>query len=313
MWPKGDAEAHTLDALALMRAAGLEPDPWQTAVATTQGDQLLLCHRQAGKSTIIAAMALAMALSKERALVLLVSRSMRQSTELYRKVKQFYNIVHPLELTRDTETGLELVNGSRILSLPASEQTIVGFSAVDLLVLDEAARIPDGTYYAVRPMLAMSQGRMIALSSPFGRRGFFYEAWSNQAMQGNAMDLATVESLLADLHFPIEEVSDGGLAGERDEREYTWTKTFLPATHNARLSRRFLAHERREIPDVWFKQEWLCEFIDLGNVVFRYEDLQGMASERAGFFDPEGTFHEDERVTLPREAFALGNGSAWAH
>lgn len=309
-----------LDALSLMRLAGLTPDPWQVRVATTQGDQLLLCHRQAGKSTIVAAIALAAALRKPDALTLLLSRSMRQSGELFRKVKRFYNLVHPIPLSKDTERELELTNGSRIISLPASEETIVGYSAVDLLILDEAARIPDGTYYAVRPMLAMSQGALLALSSPFGQRGFFYEAWEGRHVQDHAMDLATVEALLADLHFPVQEPSEEGLAPSPfldDERSYTWTRTFLPCTHNPRMAqrKRFLAHERRSIPDLWFRQEYLCEFVELGSVVFRYEDLLSIASQDGrAFFDGDGVFHGEAPVGLEeRPAFGLGNGSAWTH
>jgi len=314
LWPEEVRdEGSPLDAVSLMRAAGLEPDPWQARVATTPGNQLLLCHRQAGKSTIVAAIALADALAQDNALVLLVSRSMRQSTELFRKVKQFYNIVHPVSLVKDTETGLEFPNGSRIQSLPASEETIVGFSAVTTLVLDEAARIPDGTFYATRPMLAMSQGRMICLSSPFGRRGFFYEAWEETTSE-HALDLATVEKLLADLHFPIEEYSDtSAVEVPLDQRSYQWTKTFLPATHNGRLSRRYLAHERRSIPALWFDQEWLCKFVELGEVVFRYEDIMAMVSQDIRpFFDEAGTFDAEAPVQVAeRGGFALGNG--WTH
>jgi hypothetical protein len=247
----------SLDALALMRRAGMIPDPWQVRVATAPGNQLLLCHRQAGKSTIVAAIALAAALRKPDSLVLLLSRSMRQSGELFRKVKTFYNLVHPMPLAKDTERELELENHSRVISLPASEETIVGYSAVDLLLLDEAARIPDGTYYAVRPMLAMSQGVLIALTSPFGQRGWFYEAWEGQHAEERALDLATVEALLADLHFPIEEYSGPGLetgAMFDDTRLFEWTRTFLPCTHNPRMAqrKRFLAHERRTIPTCGF-------------------------------------------------------------
>lgn len=317
--PPEPVEPGQYDALTLMRAAGLEPDPWQVRVATTPGDQLLCCHRQSGKSTIVAALALADALAHPESLILLVSRSMRQSTELYRKVRQFYNIVHPLALVKDTETGMELDNHSRILSLPASEETIVGFSAVTTLMLDEAARIPDGTYYATRPMLAMSQGRMIALSSPFGRRGFFYEAWAQTATQAGALSLADVERLLADLAFPIDEPSAHAPCSSpshlSDERSYQWAKTSLTAPQNPRLSRQFLAHERRSIPDLWFRQEWLCEFIELGEVVFRFEDLQGMVSQDVQpFFAADGSLIETQPVLQQeREAFGLGGNGVWTH
>lgn len=270
-----------VSALALMRAAGMEPDPWQATVATTQGDQLLLCHRQAGKSTIVAAIALEDACKEAGSLVLLVSRSMRQSGELFRKVKTFYNLTRPLPLLQDSALSMELSNHSRIISLPGSEETIVGYSKVKRLIMDEAARIPDATYYAVRPMLAMSGGSLLGLSSPFGRRGWFWEAWEGQQQDEQAMDLATVERLLADLNFPLGEYSEGltdtGQSPEV-EKSYTWTKTKLTAPENTRLSRRYLASERRSIPDLWFRQEWLCEFVELGDVVFRYEDLQAMVS-----------------------------------
>lgn len=299
-----------------MRRAGLEPDPWQVRVATTPGDQLLLCHRQAGKSTIVAAIALADAVAQDNALVLLVSRSMRQSTELLRKVKQFYNVVHPMPLIKDAELGLELANHSRILSLPASEETIVGFSAVTRLILDEAARIPDATYFSVRPMLAMSQGSMLALSSPFGRRGFFYEAYTGAQTDAHALDLAAVERLLADLHFPVEELSDAGIAGPVafDERVYQWTKTFLPATHNPRLSRRFLANERRQIPALWFEQEYLCVFTDLGDAVFRYDDLKNMLSDEVTpLFDTDDSMVEDARI-VRGDVQPLGlSANGWTH
>jgi hypothetical protein len=73
---------------------------------------------------------------------------------------------------------LELRNGSRIVSLPGDETTVRGYSGVRLLVVDEAARVPDDLYFSIRPMLAVSGGRLVCLSTPFGKRGFFYEAWT---------------------------------------------------------------------------------------------------------------------------------------
>ena len=72
---------------SLMMAAGLEPDPWQSDVlASTASRILLLCCRQAGKSTVTAALALSTVMTLPGALVLLISPSQRQSGELFRKV-----------------------------------------------------------------------------------------------------------------------------------------------------------------------------------------------------------------------------------
>jgi hypothetical protein len=73
---------------------------------------------------------------------------------------------------------MELANGSRIEALPGTEKTIRGFSGVNLLLVDEASRVDDALYFAVRPMLAISGGRLLLLTTPFGRRGIFYEEWT---------------------------------------------------------------------------------------------------------------------------------------
>jgi hypothetical protein len=299
-----------------MRRAGLEPDPVQCQVATTLGHQLVMCHRQWGKSRIASAIALEDACGADGRLILLVSRSMRQSGELFRKVKEFYNLTRPLPLVKDTEHELELSNGSRIISLPGSPDTIVGYSSVYRLILDEAARIPDETYYAVRPMLAMSGGTMLALSTPFGRRGWFYEAWEGTASDEHALDVLTVERLLADLDFPVDEYSETGAAVSPtvadDLRSYTWHKTFIPCTHNPRLSRAFLADERRKIPALWFDQEWLCKFVELGEVVFRWDDLMAMMStDVQPVFGEDGVVVEDGRVVREDVAPLALNG--WTH
>jgi len=72
-------------------AAGLSPDPWQTRLLRSSAQRiLLLCSRQAGKSTASAALALRVALLEPQALVLLCSPSLRQSGELFRKVLHLF-------------------------------------------------------------------------------------------------------------------------------------------------------------------------------------------------------------------------------
>jgi hypothetical protein len=73
---------------------------------------------------------------------------------------------------------MDLPNGSRIEALPGTERTVRGFSGASLLIVDEAARVDDGLVYSVRPMLAVSGGSLMMLSTPFGRRGVFYREWT---------------------------------------------------------------------------------------------------------------------------------------
>ncbi len=93
--------------------------------------------------------------------VLLLSPGQRQSAELFHKVLLNYRALgRPIKAVSETRYRLELANGARILSLPGHDATIRGY-APDLLVIDEAARVPDDLYKSVRPMLAVSQGRLV--------------------------------------------------------------------------------------------------------------------------------------------------------
>jgi hypothetical protein len=145
-----------------MRTLGLEPDPWQVEVLEGRHPRLLLnCCRQAGKSTAVALLGLAEAVFVPFTKVLLVSRSLRQSTELFRIVTDFYRRLGSPLAERQTAEELQLANHSRVVCLPCREETIRGYANVSLLVIDEAARVPDDLYRAVRPMLAVSNGRLI--------------------------------------------------------------------------------------------------------------------------------------------------------
>src|SRR5262245_40355597 len=138
-------------AVGVMRNLGLEPDPWQVEVLESAHPRLLLnCSRQAGKSTTVALLGLVEAIFVPGTRVLLLSRSHRQSTELFRIVTDFHARLGKPFQKRQTAEELELDNLSRIVCLPCREDTIRGYSRVSLLVIDEAARVPDDLYRAVR-------------------------------------------------------------------------------------------------------------------------------------------------------------------
>jgi hypothetical protein len=218
-------------AVSLLRKLGMEPDPWQMEVLDGNQPRLLLnCCRQAGKSTVVAMLGLSQALFVPGTKVLLVSRSHRQSKELFGIVTEFYRRFNKPILERMSSEELRLTNLSRIVCLPCREETIRGYSRVNLLVIDEAARVPDDLYRAVTPMLAVSNGRLVCLSTPYGRRGFFHEAW---ARGGN-----------------------------------DWSRIEVPATQVSRIQPDFLARERRTLGEFWYRQEYECSFEALAGLVY---------------------------------------------
>jgi len=168
-----------LDRVAFARSIGFEPDEWQEELLRSTSDRVLLnCSRQSGKSTMVAIIALHRALYHPNSLILCLAPALRQSQELFAKVLSFYrDLGKPVPAHAENKLSLELENSSRIMTLPGTEKTIRGFSGAALLILDEAAQIDDGLYFAVRPMLAVSGGALMMLSTPYGKRGVFFEAW----------------------------------------------------------------------------------------------------------------------------------------
>jgi hypothetical protein len=221
---------------------GFNPDTWQTTVLRSTGNVLLNCSRQAGKSTTTAILATHTALYRPNALVLLGSPSLRQSRELFAKVSDFIGRLEPVPtLDEDNKLSLTLANGSRVVSLPGSGETVRGFSAPDLIIEDESAFVEDSFYVAVRPMLAVSGGRLILLTTPHGKRGHFHEAWTK-----------------------------GG-----DE----WTRIEVPALDCPRIDPQFLEAEKQALGEWGFRQEYECEFLETHDQVFRYADIQRSLSD----------------------------------
>src|SRR5215217_4860270 len=158
----------TLDRVAFAEELGVPPDPWQGDLLRSEATRVLLnCSRQSGKSTTAGILALHRALYHPGSLVLVLAPALRQSQELFTKIAGFYaSLESPVAPLARRRLSLELENKSRIVTLPGTERTIGGFSGASLLIVDEAARVADELYFAVRPMLAVSEGSLMMLSTP---------------------------------------------------------------------------------------------------------------------------------------------------
>ena len=125
-----------------------------------------------------------------------------------------------------------------------------GFSGVRLLIVDEASRVDDVLYQAVRPMLAVSGGRIVLLSTPFGKRGFFHHEWT-----------------------------EGGA---------DWERIAVTAYECPRIPPDWLDAERARIGAWWFDQEYLCQFKETTEQVFGYDEVMGALSSDVAPLFPLG-------------------------
>jgi hypothetical protein len=207
---------------------GFQPDEKQAAVLASESKRgILNCSRQWGTSPVGAAKAVHRAYTRPGSLILFASPGDRQSAEFLRKAS---NMVRELGIVPrgdgDNDISLLFPNGSRIVALPGTEATVRGFSAVSMILVDEAARVTDAMHKALQPMLAVGDGDLWLMSTPFGKTGFFYEMWAH-----------------------------GGPG---------WDRFSVAATDCPRIKAAYLEDQRGTMGQAWFAQEFLCEFVDSG-------------------------------------------------
>ena len=231
------------DRVEFARLVGYVPDGWQRELLLSEASRVLInASRQSGKSSMAAVIAMHAALYIPASTVLVVSPSLRQSAELYRKCAGIYRALgRPVPVDSETRLSLALAGGSRVLSLPGrTGDTVRGYTA-ELLICDEAARVSDDLYASTRPMLATTGGRLLTLSTPAGRRGWWFEAWQNGAPD--------------------------------------WERYEVPASQCPRIPEAFLEEERRALPRRVYRQEYECSFEATDDQVFSFEDVAAAISK----------------------------------
>jgi len=178
-----------------------EPIDYQTAALDCMDKKtLLLWARQTGKSTVAAMKALWYALWHDGATVLILSPKQRQSNRLFKKIRDFITIsarkFPELNLAtlvdRETQTIIEFFNGSEIIAMPVPDtgDNIRGFTA-HMIIIDEVANIKDEAWSAINPMLIVTHGSLLIISTPKGTRNFFYEAYRNEKLKYNSFGPVT--------------------------------------------------------------------------------------------------------------------------
>lgn len=159
----------------------MTPTPWQeTFLRAPRGASILvLTARQVGKTTTAAwAIAHAMLFTPE-SLSVIACPAQRQSAEAVRRVRESL-VKTDAELKSDNVYGLELKNGSRVLALPGSDDSIRGLTVDGWIVADEAARLPTDLIAALRPMRARRpEARFAMLSTAWSRTDPFWTAWAD--------------------------------------------------------------------------------------------------------------------------------------
>lgn len=145
--------------------------------------KIWISARQIGKSFCIAGILCYKALSKKNGLSLCISVNSRSASEIVRKCAQFAEAIK-LKTNGQIDysvsyDGIKFSNGSRVLSLPSTADSLRGFTA-QCVCIDEACYVPhlDEILQAIAPTLTRDENaELIFTSTPAGKNGYFYDLY----------------------------------------------------------------------------------------------------------------------------------------
>jgi hypothetical protein len=174
--------AYQLDpVLWVERELKIVPHEWQKQLlrAKRGASIAVLTARQIGKTTAATWAIAHTMLFSPGSLSVIACPAQRRSGEAVRRVKVIL-LSLGITLKVDNTYGLELENGSRVLALPGSDDSIRGLTVDGWIVADEAARLPEEMIAALRPMRARRpEARFVMLSTAWSRTDPFWTVWDN--------------------------------------------------------------------------------------------------------------------------------------
>ena len=133
-----------------------------------------------------------------------------------------------------SEKRIELSGGGVIEFVTCDNPDNLRAATLNGLVIDEAAYVSDYVWHDVlSPMLLTTGGRVLGISSPKTKRGWFYDMWRD------------------------------GQGKEKDSRSWSMTTYDNPLIEPARIDR-----YKRTMPEYTFRREIMAEFVDSLNAVF---------------------------------------------
>lgn len=202
--------------------------------------------RQTGKSTSVAILAVLFALQHEKKRILIVAPRDEHVGELFDKIKQHAQLADDQLgcIARQTKRMIEFVNGTIIQAITTGDKGLsVRGKTADVLIIEEAAFVKQKIYEEVlRPTTLKTRGKIIELSTPWGKQGFFYQhsldpSWNH-------------------IHISWQKAVEFGVLHKED-----------------------LERIKSETDPLVFQAEYEAEFISAAKNFFTYESIQAAISD----------------------------------
>lgn len=275
------AQLQALDRSYYIETLGFRCFEWQAEVLRSQARRKVIDGaRQSGKSTIVSGIPAHTARFIPESISIIGAPTENQANETMQKVLQFIrrDPDYP-DLRKCSNEEIQLDNGSRIIVRTAKSDTFRGYSCPRCIILDEASRIEEDAYTSgARPMLTDNpDGELYLISTPFGREGFFYKAFTGDGEEDEWDRYAVrspyhVEGSGSEIHL-VEYMPEEEYRASMSERGI---KAWFSPRHKDYA---FQREQLREMGKLQYLQEYEGEFIEKAGQVFGYDDINAMFQE----------------------------------
>ena len=218
-------------------------DDWQKEILDYDGNIVLCTGRQVGKTLTFSRKAVNYMLKHKGSQIIIVSLTEDQSKLIIMMMLQYLEQHHPKLIAKKkdkpTQNKITLTNKSTALARPVglTGDSVRGFTG-DVLIIDEASRMPELVWTSAKPTLLTTNGQIWMCSTPFGKQGYFYEAYLNK---NNRYKVFHINSEDAIKNRPIKE---------------GWTE------QQKQEAIEFLKQEKKDMSELQYGQEYLGLFLE---------------------------------------------------
>lgn len=218
-------------------------DKWQKEALEHEGDLILCTGRQVGKTTIMAIKAAEYMVKNKNSQIIVVSLTEDQAKLIIVMILDYlekkYRKMIKMGKDKPIQNRIRLTNKSEVLARPVgvTGDAVRGFTG-NILIIDEASRMPELVWTAGKPTLLTTAGKIWMCSTPHGKKGYFWEAYQNKNARYKV------------IHVNSEEVIK-----DREISE-SWNEEKREAAI------KFLEEEKAEMSELQYGQEYLGLFLD---------------------------------------------------
>ncbi len=289
---------YSLSRVEYARSIGFDPYLWQVRHLSSNSKRRILCvARQGGKSFSTALIPTHTAKYEPKSLSIVTAATERQAGMDMKKILEFISKDprYP-KMTRNSDDLIQLINGSEIVVVPATEKSARGDTRPRVIVMDEAAYIEDRIMRTgIRPMMNNNpKCELLIVSTPNGREGFFWRAFNSERW----------ERYLVISPYDVEDVSWKLTQAEPEEDfQAKWAERGVMAWYSPEhMNYEDQADAILDLGPTDYRQEMRGEFVEREGQVFEYDDIEAMVQPEAEQlkFSSIGT-SEDKALVLNRD------------